>query len=105
MATISKPNTFSAGAVVIAAEHNENFDTIYNEFNGSISNANIASNANITDTKLAQITTANKVAVSAIQVGALSMTSLTATATLVIPGLTADPGSPVTGQMWLRTDI
>lgn len=81
MATISKPNTFSAGAVVIAAEHNENFDTIYNEFNGSISNANIASNANITDTKLAQLTTANKVATSAIQSGALAITKVTGTST------------------------
>lgn len=31
MALISKPNTFSAGATIIASEHNDNFDTIYND--------------------------------------------------------------------------
>lgn len=41
MGTIEKPNTFSAGAVVVAAEHNANFDTIYTEFNGNINGANI----------------------------------------------------------------
>ena len=39
MGVISKPNTFSAGATIIASEHNSNFDTIYNEFNGNIENA------------------------------------------------------------------
>jgi hypothetical protein len=61
MSTIVKPNTFSAGATIIAAEHNDNFDTIINDYNGSISNANIASNAAISDTKLNTISTANKV--------------------------------------------
>ena len=61
MALINKPYTFSAGATIVAAEHNSNFDTIYNEFNGSISNANISGTAAITDSKLAQLTTAGKV--------------------------------------------
>jgi len=52
MATITKPNTFSAGATIFAAEHNSNFDTIYNDFNGNITNVNIASGAAISDTKL-----------------------------------------------------
>jgi hypothetical protein len=67
MALISKPFTFSAGAVIVASEHNSNFDTLYNEFNGDITNANISGSAAITDSKLAQITSANKVAISAIQ--------------------------------------
>ncbi len=52
MAVIVKPYTFSAGATVIAAEHNSNFDTIYDEFNGEISNANIASDAAIAISKI-----------------------------------------------------
>ena len=49
MATITKPNTFSAGETIIAAEHNANFDTIYNDYNGNITNANVASGAAIAD--------------------------------------------------------
>lgn len=61
MATITKTNTFTNGATIIASEHNTNFDTIYNEFNGNIDNANLKSSAAIVDTKLEQITTAGKV--------------------------------------------
>jgi hypothetical protein len=66
MSLIVKPNTFSAGAVIIATEHNSNFDTIYNDFNGNITNANLASGAAIADTKLGQITTAQKVSGAAL---------------------------------------
>lgn len=66
MALINKPYTFSAGATIVAAEHNSNFDTVYNEFNGLISNANISGSAAITDSKLSQITTAGKVSGAAI---------------------------------------
>lgn len=66
MATITKPNTFSAGAVIVASEHNDNDNTIYNDYNGNITNANIASNAAIADTKLAQLTTTGKVAGTAL---------------------------------------
>lgn len=66
MSTITKNNTFSAGATIVAAEHNSNFDTIYNDYNGSINNDNIASNAAIVDTKLAQLTSASKVNLSAL---------------------------------------
>lgn len=68
MASIVKPNTFSAGATIIASEHNDNFDTIFNEFNGSISNANIDASAAIVDTKLAQISTAGKVTIGALTI-------------------------------------
>jgi hypothetical protein len=66
LALISKPNTFAASETIVAAEHNSNFDTIYSEFNGSISNANIDGSAAIADSKLAQLTTASKVALSAL---------------------------------------
>lgn len=52
MSVISKPNTFSPGATIVAAEHNDNFNTIYNEFNGNISNANISNSAAIAYSKL-----------------------------------------------------
>lgn len=68
MGLISVPYTFSAGAVIVASEHNSNFSTIYNEFNGSISNANISASAAIADTKLATISTAGKVNISALTV-------------------------------------
>ena len=52
MATLTKPNTFSAGATIFASEHNENFDTLYNDYNGNITNANIATGAAIAQTKV-----------------------------------------------------
>jgi hypothetical protein len=76
MALISKPNTFSAGATIIASEHNSNFDTIYNDYNGNITDANISDSAAIADSKLAQITTANKVDTSAITNDALKVTNV-----------------------------
>lgn len=66
MSSISVPNTFSAGAVIVAAEHNSNFSTIYNDYNGGITNVNISGSAAIADTKLASITTAGKVNISAL---------------------------------------
>ena len=66
MALIVKPYTWSAGATIIAAEHNSVADTIYNEFNGNIDNNNIKLNAGIVDSKLSQITTAAKVSGTAL---------------------------------------
>ena len=79
MALVSIPYTFSAGAVIVASQHNACFSTIYSEFNGSITDANISGSAaiaysklnltgniidgdlsaslNLPDSKLAQITT------------------------------------------------
>ncbi len=75
-ALITKPNTFTAGTTIIASEHNDNFDTSYNDYNGNITNANISGSAAIADSKLAQITTGNKVAVSAIVEGDLSLSGV-----------------------------
>ena len=66
MASITKQNTFSAGATIVASEHNSNFDTIYDDFNTNITNVNISASAAIVDTKLAQLTTASKVNLSAL---------------------------------------
>jgi hypothetical protein len=66
MALIIKPNTFTVGAVIVASEHNSNFDTLYNDYNGNVDNNNISGTAGIVDSKLAQITTASKVSGAAI---------------------------------------
>lgn len=51
-ATITRPNTYVSGATILASEINDDFNTIYNEFNGSISNANISASAAIAGSKL-----------------------------------------------------
>lgn len=59
MAIISVPNTFSANTTISSSEVNANFSTIYNEFNGSITAANLATDA-VTTGKIADeaVTTA-----------------------------------------------
>ena len=52
MSLISKPNTFSAGTIIVASEHNANFDIIYSDYNGNITNANISGSASIAYSKL-----------------------------------------------------
>ena len=69
MAIVNKNNTFSAGAVIVASEHNANFDTIFNDYNGNVTNANLSASAAIVDTKLGQITTASKVSFTALVAG------------------------------------
>lgn len=41
MGLIAKQYTFSTGSTIIAAEHNTNFDTIYDEINGQLDSANV----------------------------------------------------------------
>lgn len=53
MGLVTKSYTFSAGTTIVAAEHNTNFDTLYNLVNGNIENTNIKANAAIANTKLA----------------------------------------------------
>ena len=52
MALVNKPFTFSAGATIVASEHNSNFDTVYNAVNGGLDNTNVTSGANIALNKL-----------------------------------------------------
>ena len=62
MAQVTKTYTFSSGSVIVASEHNSNFDDIYDEFNGNIDNTNIKSSAAIAATKLNLATIAQTVA-------------------------------------------
>ena len=55
MGVIVKPYTFSAGATVIAAEHNINFDTVYTLVNGNLDNNNLSLSAGIVGSKLASL--------------------------------------------------
>lgn len=49
---ISVPFTFSAGAVIIASQHNSCFGVIYSDYNGGIDNNNISNSAGIVYSKL-----------------------------------------------------
>lgn len=66
MSTLVKPFTFSAGATIRASEHNSCFNTLFNDFNGNIVNANFSATASISDTQLATIATSSKVDFSAL---------------------------------------
>ncbi len=78
MSLISVPNVFSAGAVIIASQHNVNFSTIYTDYNGNIDNTNIASGAAIVASKL-DLTTANAIGTTTPAAG--KFTTLEATTT------------------------
>lgn len=66
MSLTTKPNTFSSGQVISSSLINANYDAIYNDYNGSITNVNCSATMGLVDTKLAQITTAAKVSGAAI---------------------------------------
>lgn len=66
MAIISRPNTYTAGTVAQSGQVNSDFNTIYADYNGNITAANISASAAILDTQLNQITTAGKVSGTAL---------------------------------------
>lgn len=82
MSTISKPNTFSPNTTISSSAVNANFDTIYNDYNGSISAANLAANA-ISTAKIADsaVTTA-KINDAAVTNAKLSLGAATWTPTI-----------------------
>jgi hypothetical protein len=94
LALVSKDYTFSAGATIVAAEHNTNFDTLYSLVNGNLNAANLASNAGIVDTQLAQISTAGKVSTTALT-GTVPSASIRRAITLTI---TAPTDAPTAGD-------
>jgi len=50
---IVKPTNLVDGVIPTAAQFNGDFDTIYSEFNGSITNANVSASAAISESKIA----------------------------------------------------
>lgn len=69
MSLISLTKPLTDGTTAYGSDVKTDLDIIVNDYNGNITNANIASGAAITDSKLAQISTSAKVAVSALTVG------------------------------------
>ena len=53
MSTITKTYTFANNTVIDPAQVNSNYDTIYSDYNGGITNANISASAAIATTKIA----------------------------------------------------
>ncbi len=52
MGTIVKPTTFVDNTIPTASQFNGDFDTIYTEFNGAITNSNISASAAIATSKI-----------------------------------------------------
>ena len=89
MATIVLANTFSAGGTIFASEHNTNFSTIYDDFNGNITDINIASGAAIDDSKLNLTTIVQAVTVA----GAFQTTGATTIGNATGDALTYHPSA------------
>jgi hypothetical protein len=66
MSLISKPYTFTVGSTIIAAQHNSNFDTIVNDYNGNITDANLSGSFSLDESKVGNISTYGKVSGSAL---------------------------------------
>jgi hypothetical protein len=69
MALVNIPNSdskFQSGQPAYGTDVSGNVNALVNDYNGNITNANIATNASIVDTKLAAISTAGKVSGAAL---------------------------------------
>src|SRR5690606_2397158 len=112
MSILSKPYTFAPNTTASSSEVNANFDTLYNDYNGGISAANLADNAvttakitdlNVTTAKLADgSVAASKLATDAITLGYAQITSpvtgITSTTGAQVPGLSASVTIPAGGR-------
>lgn len=68
MGLVTRQWTYSAGAIIIASQHNDNENTLYNVVNGNLNTDNLSASAGIVDTQLATISTTGKVNISALTV-------------------------------------
>lgn len=66
MALITIPWVFTVGQTIVASNHNQNFSTIVNDYDGNIDSTNISPTANIANNQLAQITAVSKVSGAAL---------------------------------------
>ena len=98
MALILKPYSTADGTTAVGSQVSSNFDTMYNDYNGNITNANISASAGIVDTKLAQITIGNKVSGTA-----LISLNATPSGAGVIPIANLATGTP-DGTKFIRDD-
>ena len=117
MATITKPNTFTASTTIRAAQVNANFDTIYNDYNGGITNANIKADAAIAGSKLnlaapgaiggttpnsgafSSLTAPTIAATTSMTAGVVTANSIYVFTSIAIP--TSEPSGLVNGMIWL----
>lgn len=78
MSIIAKPYTFSANTTISSSQVNSNFDTLYNDYNGGIAAANLATSA-VTEAKIADgAVTANKLGSSAVTTAKINDSAVTA---------------------------
>jgi hypothetical protein len=96
MGIVSKPNTFTAGTAARASQVNQNFDAIYNDYNGGINDANISSTAAI---KASKVNMASPGPIGSTTPNTGTFTTLTATTSLKIP--TSVPATTANGMIWL----
>lgn len=89
MAIISKPVTVATGQDAKATDINSIADTIYNDYNGNITNANIAASAAIALTKIASGNTIYSD--TRFKVGTFQINTATATGTQAITGVGFQP--------------
>lgn len=77
MAQVTKPNTFSDNTSAEASEVNDNFDEIYDEFNGSIDSANLATDAVAAANIAANAVTTAKINDSAVTTAKINNAAIT----------------------------
>lgn len=92
MALIEKPNTFTDGTAAEASEVNDNFDEIYDEFNGSINSANLSSDAVATGNIADDAVTTPKIDDAAVTTDKVSNNAITS-AKLAVALSNSSPGS------------
>ncbi len=96
MATITKTYEFVDATTAEAAEVNTNFDTIYNEFNGSIDNGNIKAAAAIAGSKVDLTSGTGAITMT----GALGVTgAATISTTLGVTGVATFTATPKTDHI------
>ena len=88
MGTVNKSFDFVAGTTIKSAEVNENFDDIYNEFNGNIDDNNVKAGANIAGTKL-DLSTVGAIGGTTPSGGSFTNLAVSTTATIATLELTS----------------
>lgn len=96
MALVTKTFTFSAGAVIVASQHNTNFDTLYNLVNGTLNTANLDPSAAVAATQLNLATIAQTMSMSSAAINFAKGSDIASATTTDIGGMTGNYGD-VTG--------
>lgn len=92
MALINRPNTYTNATPAVASQVNDDLDTIYDEFNGAIDSANLATDAVATAKIAASAVTTVKIADLNVTTGKLAANSVTS-AKLAVALSSSTPGT------------